>query len=123
MAAPAKAQSRRDKGMTTGQPDHLLAGGEDRRNSKRYLVEDQPPITATSGGRLYTCRILDVSMDGIRLRFDTQMPSGKVIALDHPSAGTLCGICVWRDSATMGVELQLPQRELERLLKCICLVL
>jgi hypothetical protein len=30
---------------------------------------------------------------------------------------------VWRDADSMGVELQLPKRELERLLKCICLVL
>jgi hypothetical protein len=109
--------------MTAGQPDRTDTGDDERRKSKRYLVEDQPPITATAGGRLYTCRILDVSMDGVRLRFEGQIPDGKVIALDHPTAGTLCGVCVWRDTDTMGVELQLPKRELERLLKCICLVL
>ena len=109
--------------MTAGQPDDSAPGDDERRKTKRYLVDDQPPITATSGGRLYTCRILDVSMDGVRLRFDGRMPQGKVIAIDHPTAGTLCGICVWRNTDTMGVELQLPRRELERLLKCICLVL
>ncbi len=109
--------------MTAGHPDRPVPGDDERRKSKRYLAEDQPPITATSGGKLYTCRILDVSMDGVRLRFDGQMPRGNVIALEHPTAGTLCGVCVWSDAGSMGVELQLPRRELERLLKCICLVL
>ncbi len=112
-----------DPDMSTGQPDREVAGDEERRKSKRYMLDEQPPITATSGGRLYSCRILDVSLDGVRLRFERDIPKGNVVALEHPSAGTLCGVCVWRDEDTMGVELQLPQRELERLLKCICLVL
>ncbi len=109
--------------MSAGQPNRPVVDEDDRHKSKRYQLDEQPPITATSGGRLYSCRILDVSMDGIRLQFDRQIPMGNVVALEHPSAGTLCGVCVWRDSKTMGVELQLPKRELERLLKCICLVL
>ncbi len=109
--------------MTAGQPDDSVPEDDERRKTTRYLVEDQPPITATSGGRLYTCHIMDVSMDGVRLRFMGKIPPGKVIAIDHPTAGTLCGVCAWRDTDSMGVELQLPRRELERLLKCICLVL
>ena len=109
--------------MTARHPDGSVPEHDERRKSKRYLVEDQPPITATSGGRLYTCRIVDVSMDGVRLRFEGTIPQGNVIAIEHPTAGTLCGVFAWRDGDTMGVELQLPKRELERLLKCICLVL
>ncbi len=110
--------------MTAGQPGRRAAeAADERRKSIRHVVEDEPLITATSGGRLYTCRILDVSMGGIRLRFEGRMPDGNVVALDHPAAGTLCGICVWRDTDTMGIELQLPDRELERLFKYMCLVL
>ncbi len=109
--------------MSASQADRPAPDGEERRQSKRYTAENQPRITATSGGKLYTCRILDVSMDGVRLRFEGRMPDGQVIALEHPTAGTLCGVCVWRHADSMGVELQLPKRELERLLKCICLVL
>ncbi len=109
--------------MIAGQPNRAAAEGEERRKTTRYQLDAQEPITATSGGRLYTCRILDVSMDGVRLQFERDVPKGNVIALEHPAAGTLCGVCVWRDAASMGVELELPKRELERLLKCICLVL
>ena len=109
--------------MDSGQPDREIVEDDDRRQSKRYLLDEAPTITATSGGRLFSCRILDVSVDGVRLRFENEIPKGNVIALEHPAAGTLCGVCVWRDDDSMGVELQLPRRELERLLKCICLVL
>lgn len=109
--------------MSASQPNRVATEGEDRRKTKRYPLDEQQPITATSGGRHYTCRILDVSIDGVRLHFDRDIPAGNVVALEHPAAGTLCGVCVWRDSNSMGVELQFPKRELERLLKCICLVL
>ncbi len=100
--------------MNSRQPDRKIVEDDDRRKNKRYLLDEAPPITATSGGRLYSCRILDVSMDGVRLRFEHDIPKGNVVALEHPAAGTLCGVCVWRDSDSMGVELQLPRRELER---------
>ena len=47
----------------------------------------------------------------------------KVIALDHPVAGTLCGRCAWREGNVIGVELQIPASDLERVLRCICLIL
>ncbi len=96
---------------------------DDRRRSKRRLVADRHPITAMAGGKVYTCFIEDISPYGLRLSFQGTMPEGNVIALDHPVAGTLCGVCAWRDEVNMGVELQFPNGELERILRCICLVL
>lgn len=96
---------------------------EDRRRSARRTVTARHPITAMAGGKVYTCFIEDISPHGLRLSFEGDMPEGNVIALDHPVAGTLCGVCSWRDDASMGVELQFPNGELERILRCICLVL
>jgi len=96
---------------------------EDRRKSERREVVERHPITAMAGGKVYTCFIEDISPDGLRLSFEGDMPDGNVIALDHPVAGTICGVCAWRDEANMGVELQFPNGELERILRCICLVL
>lgn len=97
----------------------------DRRKSQRLAVRNPPPLTAMSGGKVYTCYVEDISVDGVRLRFDGHTPKGAVIALDHDMAGTLCGSCTWRDDddKTIGVELQLPQGDLERVLRFICLVL
>lgn len=96
---------------------------EDRRKSKRRDVANRQPLTAMAGGKVYTCFIEDISPHGVRLSFEGALPEGNVIALDHPVAGTLCGICTWRDEANMGIELQFPNGELERILRCICLVL
>lgn len=95
----------------------------ERRRAKRYVIENRPIVTAMSGGKVYTCRIEEISTTGIRLRFEESVPEGKVIALEHPEAGTLCGECIWRDESNLGVEIRLPTSELERVLKCICLVL
>jgi len=107
----------------TKSPVGQAQNSEDRRKSERREVVDRRPITAMAGGKVYTCFIEDISPHGIRLSFEGDMPSGNVIALDHPVAGTLCGVCAWRDEANMGVELQFPDGELERILRCICLVL
>ncbi|MFQ5773984.1 MAG: PilZ domain-containing protein [Kiloniellaceae bacterium] len=95
----------------------------ERRNANRVAVGDRTPLTATAGGRIYTCYIEDISATGLKLRFEGRMPEGKVIAVDHSVAGTLCGRCAWREDDTMGVELQVPSSDLERVLRCICLVL
>lgn len=96
---------------------------EDRRKSDRRAVPERRPIVAMAGGKVYTCFIEDISPHGVRLSFERTMPEGNVIALDHPIAGTLCGVCAWRDEVNMGVELQFPHGEMERILQCICLVL
>jgi hypothetical protein len=99
------------------------ARGAERRRRQRFRVEAHTPLTATSRGRIYACELRDISLDGIRLSFRSEMPTGNVIALDHPIAGILCGVCAWRSEGDMGVELQLPRAELERALKCISLVI
>ena len=80
-------------------------------------------MTATAGGKIYTCFIEDISMGGLKLRFEDEVPEGNVIALDHPVAGTLCGRCAWRKDKYVGMELQVSSSDLERVLRCICLVL
>jgi len=112
--------------MSSAQPitdDPGDVSGAERRRRQRFSVEAPKPITATSRGRIYTCELQDISLNGIRLSFQDAMPEGNVIALDHPIAGILCGVCAWRNERSMGVELQLPRAELERALKCISLVI
>ena len=108
--------------MPPSKPQQQLKEDQRRRHS-RMPVGKQLPMTATAGGKIYTCYIDDISLGGLKLRFEGPVPEGKVIALDHPVAGTLCGRCAWRDGQTIGMELQVPSSDLERVLRCICLVL
>ncbi len=105
----------------TKAPKHLEE--DERRQHNRVAVSKQSPLTATAGGKIFTCYIEDISLGGLKLRFEGEVPEGKVIALDHPVAGTLCGRCAWRDGNYVGMELQVPSSDLERVLRCICLVL
>lgn len=109
--------------MASSPADRPASAPEDRREEKRFPVTGAPPLTATSGGAVYTCYLEEVSLSGVRVRFKGRMPQSNVIALEHPTAGTLVGRCVWRDESTMGVELQFPHGDLERVLRCLCLVL
>ena len=108
--------------MATAQAKDASAGSE-RRKSRRHPTAEHAPVTVTSGGKVYTCYVEDISLNGIRLRFQDDVPDSNVIALDHPVAGTLCGSCVWRKPGELGVELVFPKAGLERALRCICLVL
>lgn len=103
--------------------NNTTSDDDERRKSKRHALENQPPLTAMSGGKIHTCYIQDISVDGVKLGFKSDIPEGKVIALEHPTAGTICGQCVWKGDQTLGVELQMPVGQLERVLKCICLVI
>ena len=95
----------------------------DGRRHNRIAVSKQLPLTAIAGGKSFTCYIEDISLGGLKLRFEGEVPDSKVIAIDHPVAGTLCGRCAWREGDYMGMELQVPSSDLERVLRCICLVL
>ena len=96
---------------------------DSRRRHNRIAVSKQVPLTATAGGKIFTCYIEDISLGGLKLRFEGEVPESKVIAIDHPVAGTLCGRCAWREGKFVGMELQVPSSDLERVLRCICLVL
>lgn len=95
----------------------------ERRRGDRLPVETRPHMTATSGGQSYDCEVMDVSVHGMRLWFPASIPKGNVLALDHPVAGTICGRCVWRKDDEIGVELLVPSTDLERILRCVYLVI
>ena len=95
----------------------------EQRRSQRFALPGDPPITATARGQSYVCHIENLSIHGLGLRFDRQTPSGDIIVIDHPVVGTFCGRSVWRKNQSMGVDIHYPRGEMERVLKCIGLVL
>lgn len=95
----------------------------ERRKNERLAVDQSVALTASASGQIYTCYIEDITPEGLRLRFEGAMPPGNVIAIEHPMAGTICGRCAWREGNILGMELQSPATDLERILKCIALVL
>lgn len=107
----------------TMQQDKDGAGAADRRKGVRLETENGRAATLEADGRSYRCEIEDVSLRGARIKVLDPLPDTEEVFLDHPSVGRLPGRCVWREDDFVGVELDLPERELERALQCIALAL
>ena len=100
-----------------------LHEASDRRQWLRFALDHATSLTALADGRSYACNIADISLGGLRLRFDEQPPAAAGILLSHRTAGELPATPVWRSQGELGVAFEHPERELEHLLQCISLIL
>lgn len=105
------------------QKDKDDADAAERRKGVRLDTENGGAATLEADGRSFRCEIQDVSLRGARIRVLDPLPDSEDVILNHPSAGRLPGRCVWREEGFVGVELDLPERDLERALQCIALAL
>lgn len=97
--------------------------GRERRHWMRVAPDKQTGIALYAGNRRYDCRVENVSLSGIMLRLTPQaMPEGEV-RLEHPSAGTFTGTAAWRRGGTLGIAFPRPERELDRALQCVSLIM
>ncbi len=95
----------------------------DRRQWLRFALDHATSLTALAGGRSYACNIADISLGGLRLRFEDQPPATADILLSHRTAGELPATQVWRSDDELGIAFLHPEQELEHLLQCISLIL
>ncbi len=95
----------------------------ERRRCLRFDLDRFTSVTAVAGGRAYDCQVTDISLGGLRLRFAGTPPDKKRILLQHPTAGELAAVQVWRAGNDLGLAFENSERELEHLLQCISLIL
>lgn len=100
-----------------------LREASERRKWLRFPLDHATSLTAVAGGRSYACDITDISLGGLRLRFDGPPPSSDSIVLSHRAAGNLAATSVWRSDAELGIAFRHPEGELAHLLQCISLIL
>lgn len=96
---------------------------QERRRRERMETPASHAFRAEAGGQDYRCRIVNVSVGGLKLRFEGPAPTGPVINLFPPLSDPVAGICVWTEGEELGLELLLPEREPERTLRTLSLVL
>ena len=99
----------------------------ERRRCLRFDLDRATSVTALADGRAYDCRVTDISLGGLRLRFAGAAPAAARIVLRHPTAGELPATRIWQAGNGLGNDLGLafegPDGELEHLLQCISLIL
>ena len=100
---------------------HQTDTGEQRSNA-RYLPDDSVEVEVLADGRRLRGVVQDISVRGMRLALGDRCAVGSGVRLEHPVAGSFSGVCVWSSGDCVGIELAEPQREIERVLQCLCLL-
>lgn len=103
--------------------DNAPEDESERRRWRRHAIDYPAELTVTANSDARTCAIEDFSLGGVRLRYEGDpLPSGEV-TLSHPTAGSFYGRLAWQSAKSIGVQFQLPEREIGHVLQCISVVL
>jgi c-di-GMP-binding flagellar brake protein YcgR len=97
--------------------EHL--GDFERRRSLRFELPRQEDITLTVGGRQYRGKLEDVSIGGAKLRLTGAMPPPDDVRMEHETAGTIDGTCMWHDGQCIGVSFTLTDPALRLISLCL----
>ncbi len=95
----------------------------DRRCSKRFGLEKGPFLILSAEGEKHCCRLADISFGGMQVHFEETAPLCEAVVLEHDLVGRMSGTRTWRAENAMGVELKIPERDLEHALKCVGLLI
>lgn len=95
----------------------------ERRCSERFGLEKGPALILSAAGEKYCCHLADISFGGMQIRFEKTAPSCESVVLEHDFVGSMSGTPTWRAENAMGVELTVPERDLEHALKCVGLLI
>lgn len=94
----------------------------ERRNHERHPITETTSLTVVTEAGSFPCVVEDLSFGGIRLRFDGDIPAVEELRLEHPTAGTFVGRCAWSGNRVVGVQFDEQEREIERALQCVALM-
>lgn len=98
-------------------PEHLR--DFERRRSLRFVLPRQEDITLTAGGRQLHCKLEDVSIGGAKLLLEDSLPLPAEVSMEHATAGTIDGICMWHDGTAVGISFDLSDPALRLISLCL----
>jgi hypothetical protein len=93
--------------------------GIDRRSRHRYPVLAPVALTVYLEGREYTCLIEDVSLSGIRVRFEESITLASEIEAAHPATGRFRSECKWRRGNTSGLAFKDTEAAISLCVHCL----
>ena len=98
-------------------PEHLR--DFERRRSLRFVLPRQEDITLFVGEQAYHGKLEDVSIGGAKLRMTDSVPASDSVRLEHETAGSIEGHCMWNDGATLGIAFELTDPALRLISLCL----
>ncbi len=94
----------------------------ERRCYSRIVPDSPTTIRLCAGERRYDCQIENISLSGIKLRLMSKLPADDTFELEHKAGGKFVGKPVWRSRTALGIAFELPEKDLERALQCISIL-
>lgn len=98
-------------------PEHLR--DFERRRSLRFVLPRQEDITLTVGNRQLRGKLEDVSIGGAKLLLEDSIPLSTEVSLQHATAGTIEGVCMWHDGVAIGISFDLSDPALRLISLCL----
>jgi len=98
-------------------PEHLR--DFERRRSLRFVLPRQEDITLIVGGRKLRGKLEDVSIGGAKLLLEDAGPLADEVSMEHATAGTIAGICMWHDGIAVGISFDLSDPALRLISLCL----
>jgi len=92
---------------------------QNRREWPRYHAERRFSLAAHIDGRLVPCTVVDISLGGAKLVFDSAVAAGETIVLTQPDGQAVSCTCVWQDSQEVGIEFDFSEDSLGLISVCI----
>jgi PilZ domain len=92
---------------------------KNRREWPRYSAERNFVLAAKVGGDLVPCTVVDISLGGAKLIFDSALASADSIELSHPDIEPVSCAQVWHSDKEIGVEFDFSEDSLGLISICI----
>lgn len=92
---------------------------ENRREWPRYSAERSFVLAASVGGEVIPCTVVDISLGGAKLIFDSEFASADSIELNHPGIEPVSCSQVWHSDKEVGVEFDFSEDSLGLISICI----
>jgi len=92
---------------------------QNRREWPRYTAERNFILAANIDGRVLPCTVIDISLGGAKLVFDSAIPSDETIELSHPDIEPVNCAQVWHSGQEIGIEFDFSEVSLDLISVCI----
>ena len=92
---------------------------QNRREWPRYAAERDFVLAASIDGKVVPCSVVDISLGGAKLVFDSEIPGGEPIELSHPDIEPVNCTQVWNNHHEIGIEFDFSEVALDLISVCI----
>ena len=93
--------------------------GIERRAQRRYPVSTDVSLTLIDGDREHSCLVEDVSMGGVRVRFEGPITLAEQFEVTHPELGRFSSVGRWVSGDVLGLAFDSQEAAIRLCVHCL----